>query len=113
MDCIFCQIIAGKIPSQKVHEDDLSIAIRDIRPQAPTHVLVMPKVHIGSLAESVDERLAGRLLFVAAEIARKEKLENGWRLIVNTGAHGGQEVPHLHLHVVGGKKLGRMLPQTS
>ncbi len=86
---------------------------RDIRPQAPTHVLVMPKVHIGSLAESVDERLAGRLLFVAAEIARKEKLENGWRLIVNTGAHGGQEVPHLHLHVVGGKKLGRMLPQTS
>ncbi len=113
MDCIFCQIIAGEIPSQRIHEDDLSIAIRDIRPQAPTHVLVMPKVHIGSLAESVDERLAGRLLFVAAEIARKEKLENGWRLIVNTGAHRGQEVPHLHLHVVGGKKLGRMLPQTS
>ena len=110
MDCIFCQIIAGKIPSQKVHEDDLTIAIRDVRPQAPTHVLVMPKTHIESLAASLDESLAGRLLCVAADVARREKLENGWRLIVNTGAHSGQEVPHLHLHVVGGKKLGRMLP---
>jgi histidine triad (HIT) family protein len=111
MDCIFCQIVAGKIPSQKVHEDDLTIAIRDIRPQAPTHVLVMPKRHVGSLAESLEESLAGRLVCVAAEIARREKLENGWRLIVNTGPHGGQEVQHLHLHVLGGRKLGRMLPQ--
>lgn len=110
MDCIFCQIVAGKIPSPRVLEDDLTIAIRDIRPQAPTHVLVMPKQHVGSLAASLDERLAGRLLLAAAEVARKEKLENGWRLIVNTGPHGGQEVQHLHLHVVGGRKLGRMLP---
>jgi histidine triad (HIT) family protein len=112
MDCVFCQIVAGKIPSQKVQEDELVLAIRDIRPQAPTHVLVMPKAHLASLAEEVDERLAGRLLRVAAEVARMEKLEKGWRLIVNTGEHGGQEVAHLHLHVIGGRRLGRMLPQS-
>jgi histidine triad (HIT) family protein len=110
MECIFCQIVAGKVPAQKIHEDDLSIAIRDIRPQAPTHVLVMPRVHVASMGETLDERLAGRLFLVAAEIARREKLDKGWRLIVNTGEHGGQEVPHLHLHVIGGRKLGRMLP---
>ncbi len=112
MECVFCQIVAGKIPAQKLHEDDLAIAIRDIRPQAPTHLLVLPKAHVGSLAESIDERLAGRLLCIAADLARGEKLEKGWRLIVNTGEHGGQEVQHLHLHVIGGRKLGRMLPQT-
>jgi len=112
MDCVFCQIVAGKIPSQRVREDELVLAIRDIRPQAPTHVLVMPKAHLASLAEEVDERLAGRLLRVAAEVARMEKLEKGWRLIVNTGEHGGQEVAHLHLHVIGGRRLGRMLPQS-
>jgi histidine triad (HIT) family protein len=110
MECIFCQIVGGQIPSQKLHEDDLAIAIRDIRPQAPTHLLVMPKAHVGSLAEAVDERLAGRLVRIAADLARSEKLEKGWRLIVNTGEHGGQEVQHLHLHVIGGRKLGRMLP---
>ena len=110
MECIFCQIVGGKIPSQKLHEDDLAIAIRDIRPQAPTHVLVLPKAHVGSLAEEIDEKLAGRLLRIASDIARRENLTEGWRLIANTGAHGGQEVPHLHLHVIGGRKLGRMLP---
>jgi len=110
MDCIFCKIVAGQIPSPRLHEDDLTIAIRDIRPQAPTHLLVMPKAHVGSLAETVDERLAGRLLSVAAELARREQLAQGWRLIVNTGEHAGQEVQHLHLHVIGGRKLGRMLP---
>ena len=107
MDCILCKIVAGELPSQKVHEDELTLAIRDIRPQAPTHVLVVPRVHI---AEPVDPALAGRLLSVAAEVARREKLEKGWRLIVNTGEHGGQELQHLHLHVIGGRKLGRMLP---
>lgn len=110
MDCILCKIVAGELPSQKVHEDELTLAIRDIRPQAPTHVLVVPRVHIGSLAEPFDAALAGRLLWVAAEVARREKLEKGWRLIVNTGEHGGQELQHLHLHVIGGRKLGRMLP---
>lgn len=110
MDCIFCKIAAGSIPSKKVHEDDLVIAFRDIRPQAPTHVLVCPKAHVASLWELDDELLAGRLLSVAAKIAREEKLDQGWRLIANTREHGGQEVAHLHLHVVGGRALGRMLP---
>jgi histidine triad (HIT) family protein len=110
MPCVFCQIAKGEIPAKKIFEDDLVFAIRDIRPQAPTHVLVMPRAHVESLWELADERLAGRLLACAAEVARGEKLEKGWRLIANTGAHGGQEVAHLHLHVVGGKPLGRMLP---
>ncbi|MBK7644269.1 MAG: histidine triad nucleotide-binding protein [Planctomycetes bacterium] len=110
MSCIFCRIAAGEIPSQKLHEDELVFAIRDIRPQAPVHILVIPKVHIASLWELEDEALAGRLVSVAARLARQEKLEQGWRLIANTREHAGQEVPHLHLHVLGGKKLGRMLP---
>ena len=110
MSCIFCRIAAGEIPSTKVHEDELVFAIRDIRPQAPVHLLVIPKAHLGSLSELEDEALAGRLLSVAARLARAEKLDQGWRLIGNTRDHAGQEVGHLHLHVLGGRKLGRMLP---
>jgi len=110
MDCIFCEIARGTIPAHKLHEDELVLAFRDIRPQAPTHVLVCPKQHLASLWELEDERLAGRLLSVAARVARDERLEQGWRLIANTRGHAGQEVEHLHLHVVGGKALGRMLP---
>ena len=110
MSCIFCRIGAGEIPSTKLHEDELCFAIRDIRPQAPVHVLVIPKQHVASLWELDDEPLAGRLVAVASRIARAEKLEQGWRLIANTRAHAGQEVPHLHLHVLGGRRLGRMLP---
>jgi histidine triad (HIT) family protein len=110
MSCIFCRIVAGEIPSAKLHDDELCFAIRDIRPQAPVHILVIPKQHIGSLHELEDERLAGRLLLVAAQLARSEKLELGWRLIANAREHAGQEVQHLHLHVLGGRKLGRMLP---
>ena len=113
MDCIFCRIAAGKIPAERVLEDEVAIAIRDIRPQAPTHVLVLPREHVESLWDPLDEALAGRLFSMAAEVARKEKLEKGWRLIVNTRAHGGQEVPHLHLHVLGGRPLGRMLAPAS
>jgi histidine triad (HIT) family protein len=109
MSCIFCRIAQGSIPSTKVHEDELVVAIRDLHPQAPTHVLVMPKAHVASLWELEDERLAGRLLSVAASIARAEGLADGWRLIANTREHGGQEVLHLHLHVLGGRGLGRML----
>lgn len=108
-DCLFCKISTGAIPAQKIFEDDLVFAIRDIRPQAPTHVLVIPKLHVASLFEPVDERLCGRLLFVAAQIARSEGLAEGWRLIANTRAHAGQEVAHLHVHVIGGRPLGRML----
>lgn len=109
MECIFCKIAAGTVPSKTVFEDELVFAIRDIRPQAPSHVLVIPRAHVESLWELADERLAGRLLAAAAQIARDEKLAEGWRLIANTRAHGGQEVMHLHLHVLGGRALGRML----
>ena len=110
MSCIFCRIASGEIPSSKIHEDELCFAVRDIKPQAPVHLLVIPKVHLGSLHELEDEVLAGRLLGVAAKLARAEKLEQGWRLIANAREHAGQEVAHLHLHVLGGRKLGRMLP---
>lgn len=110
MSCIFCRLVAGELPAARVHEDADVLAFRDIHPQAPTHVLVVPKVHVASLHELADARLAGALLAAAAHVARTEKLERGWRLIANTGEHGGQEVPHLHLHVLGGRPLGRMLP---
>lgn len=113
MSCVFCRIAAGELPSKKLHEDDLVFAVRDLHPQAPTHVLVIPRAHVASLWELADEpeaeRLAGRLLLVAAQVARAEGLDKGWRLIANTREHGGQEVAHLHLHVVGGRPLGRML----
>lgn len=109
MACIFCQISNGAIPSKLVHDDEHVIAFRDIRPQAPTHVLVCPRQHVASLWELEDELLAGRLLSVCARVARAEGLEQGWRLIANTRDHAGQEVQHLHLHVLGGRPLGRML----
>ena len=110
MDCIFCKIVEGSIPSDRVYEDEHVLAFRDIQPQAPTHVLVIPRVHVASMWELEDRDLAGRLLYAAGEIARKEGLSEGGRLIANTRDDGGQEVPHLHLHVLGGKRLGRMLP---
>ena len=109
MDCIFCKICAGTIPSTRVYEDAEILAIRDIHPQAPTHVLVLPRQHVASLWELEDERLAGRLLATAAAVARAEKLVEGWRLIANTRQHGGQDVDHLHMHVIGGRRLGPML----
>ena len=110
MDCVFCKIVAGELPSDRVHEDEHTIAFRDLHPQAPTHVLVVPRVHVASLWELDDPELAGNVLNAAARVARDQGLERGWRLIVNTRAEGGQEVDHLHLHVLGGKPLGRMLP---
>jgi histidine triad (HIT) family protein len=107
--CVFCRIAAGEIPADVVRSDEHTIAFRDREPQAPVHVLVVPRVHVGSLGELADPALAGALLVAAAAVARKEGLEAGWRLIANTGAHGGQEVLHLHLHVLGGRPLGRML----
>ena len=107
--CVFCRIAAGELPAERVLEDELVLAFRDVRPQAPVHVLVGPREHVASLWELADERLAGRLLGAAAEVARALGLERGWRLIANTREHGGQEVHHLHLHVLGGRPLGRML----
>jgi histidine triad (HIT) family protein len=109
MSCVFCRLAAGELPATRVYEDADVLAFRDIHPQAPTHVLVISKTHVASLHELDDARLAGALLLGAARVARAEGLEQGWRLIANSRAHGGQEVAHLHLHVLGGRPLGRML----
>jgi histidine triad (HIT) family protein len=105
-DCLFCRIVAGEIPSTKVHEDDLVVAIRDIAPRAPTHVLLMPREHIASAADltAAHGPLLGRLFEVAADLARAEGIvDRGYRLTTNVGAWGGQSVPHLHLHLMGGR----------
>jgi len=98
----------GEVPVPKLHDDDLVFAIRDINPQAPTHVLVMPVAHVGSAAEitEADAETLARLFTVAAGIARREGLDGGWRLVANTGPDGGQTVPHLHLHLLGGRAMG-------
>ncbi len=111
-DCLFCRIVAGEIPAKTVHETDSTLAFRDIDPKAPVHVLVIPKAHhadVASLALA-DAGLAGELLAAAAAVAEAEGLRgDGYRLIFNTGGYGGQEVFHVHAHVVGGAPLGPML----
>jgi diadenosine tetraphosphate (Ap4A) HIT family hydrolase len=104
--CLFCRIVAGEVPAAKVHEDDLLVAIRDIAPRAPTHLLLLPRTHIGSAADltEADGPLLGRLFHVAARLARAEGIaDRGYRLVTNVGAWGGQSVPHLHLHLMGGR----------
>lgn len=106
-DCLFCNIIAGEIPSTKVYEDDLVYAFRDIAPQAPTHILVIPKIHIpgcdGVTAEN--SGVVAHIFEVIPEIARAEGLQNGYRVVSNCGSDAGQTVPHLHFHILGGKAL--------
>ncbi len=107
-NCLFCKIIDGQIPANKVYEDELSFAFRDINPQAPTHVLLIPKKHIASLNEvgSEDQSLMGHLISVAGQIAVQEKInDKGFRLVINTGADAGQSVFHIHLHVMGGRPM--------
>jgi histidine triad (HIT) family protein len=107
MACLFCKIIAGDIPSKTVFEDETTYAFRDINPQAPTHILIVPRKHIASLAEasSDDDSLLGYLHAVAARIAKTEGLSNGFRTVINTGADGGQTVDHLHVHLLGGRSM--------
>ena len=107
MDCLFCKIVKGDIPSTKVYEDDLVLAFRDIAPQAPTHILVIPKAHIGSVAEvSADNSgVVAHIFEVIPQIAQAEGLENGYRVVSNCGADAGQTVHHLHFHILGGKQL--------
>src|SRR5262245_17432187 len=105
-DCLFCRIVAGEIPSDKLHEDDLVIAIRDIAPRAPTHILLRPRRHIASAAEltEADGPLLGRLFGVAADLAREAGIADpGYRLVSNVGRWGGQTVDHLHVHLMGGR----------
>jgi len=107
-DCIFCKIVAGQIPSTRVLETGDYVAIRDIQPAAPTHVLVIPRRHVESVAhlDDGDVEVAGRLLLGARDVARKEGLaERGYRVVINTGREGGQTVGHLHVHVLGGRQL--------
>lgn len=111
-DCLFCKIVAGKIPAKKVYEDEDILAFNDINPVRPVHVLVIPKKHIASLATVSDEDtlVLGKLLAKANEIAVEQGSPDGFRAIINTGRVGQQEVPHLHLHIVGGPDpVGPML----
>jgi len=110
-DCIFCKIIAGEIPSKQVYRDDLVTAFHDINPVAPVHVLIVPNEHIASVAavEPEHEALLGRMFTAARQIAEELGVaESGFRLVVNTGSDGGQDVYHLHMHLLGGKRLGRL-----
>jgi histidine triad (HIT) family protein len=107
-ECLFCKIVERTIPAALVYEDDLVVAFDDINPQAPTHTLVIPRKHVVSIAElqELDVGLLGHLMLVGNKIAKlKGIIDSGYRFVVNTGAHGGQSVFHLHLHVLGGRHM--------
>lgn len=105
-DCIFCKIARGEIGSNKVYEDDDVLAFRDINPKAPVHFLIIPKKHIESLAAAKpeDAALLGKMINLVPQLAKQEGCVNGFRTVINTGRDGGQEVPHLHIHVLGGPR---------
>lgn len=108
-ECLFCRIIAGQIPARRVHEDEACIAFEDLNPQAPHHILLIPRRHIANLNDLTpeDDHVVGALHRVAAELATKLGIaRNGYRLVTNTGADGGQTVYHLHFHLLGGRALG-------
>jgi histidine triad (HIT) family protein len=105
-DCLFCRIVRREIPATMVFEDDHVVAFRDINPQAPTHVVVVPREHVASLNDAADAALIGRLSLTAAKIARTEGVaESGYRTVVNTNRDAGQTVFHIHLHLLGGRRL--------
>ena len=104
--CLFCRIVRREIPAKVIHEDEHTLAFRDIDPRAPTHVLVIPKTHVASLNEIDDPAFVGRLMLAAKHIAEAEGIaESGYRTVVNTGANGGQSVSHIHVHLLGGRRL--------
>lgn len=106
--CLFCRIAAGEIPSQQVYSDDFVYAFHDINPTAPSHILVIPRKHLSSIsdADAGDESLMGKVLLAGQQIAKAQGLaEDGFRLVINTGQHGGQTVHHLHLHILGGRQM--------
>jgi len=107
-NCLFCRILRGEIDAKKVYEDDYVFAFEDINPQAPTHVLVIPKKHFAGLkeAQAEDAQIIGRCHLAAAEIARKRNIEQGYRTVLNIGPGAGQSVFHLHVHLLGGRSLG-------
>ena len=107
MSCLFCKIVDGSIPSTAVYQDEQCYAFADLHPQAPVHMLIAPRKHIASLADSIegDRALLGHLLWTAAQIARSKGLARGYRVVVNAGEDGGQSVDHLHVHLLGGRPL--------
>ena len=107
MDCIFCKIARNEISSEKVYEDEEVVAFNDLEPQAPVHVLIIPKKHIQSAFEITDENkdIVGKIFVVASKIAREKGLDNGFRVVNNCGLDGGQTVQHLHFHLLGGRKM--------
>jgi histidine triad (HIT) family protein len=108
MACVFCRIAAREVPAKIVYEDDLIVAFRDAQPQAPTHILIIPKEHITGPLDLDDSKvqLAGKLIAVAGQVAQQEKIANdGYRLVLNQGQHGGQSVFHVHLHLLGGRRM--------
>ena len=107
-ECIFCKIIAGEIPSEKVHEDEAVFAFRDINPQAPTHIVIIPRKHVPSIDHLVaeDDMIVGHFVLFAAQFARSEGIaESGYRLVANCGAAAGQSVDHVHFHLLGGRQM--------
>ena len=110
-DCLFCKIVRDEIPCRKVYEDDEVLAFHDINPVAPVHFMLIPKLHLDSLAEAEDEHVAllGRMLVLAPRLAKQQGLDNGFRTVINTGRGGGQEVFHLHIHVIGGGNIPPMV----
>jgi histidine triad (HIT) family protein len=107
-DCLFCKIASGDIPATIVHQDDELVAFRDISPQAPVHILLIPRKHVASINEAADEdrALLGRMLLTARDLATKEGVSDGYRLVNNCGASAGQSVFHIHLHLLGGRPMG-------
>ena len=107
MDCLFCNIVKGQIPSEKVYEDNDVYAFKDVNPEAPVHILIIPKRHIKSVdeLEETDKELVGHIFLVAKKLAKENKLKNGYRLVSNIGEEGGQSVKHLHFHLLGGRSF--------
>ena len=102
--CLFCKIVAGSVPSQKVYEDDEVLAFNDIHPVAPVHILIIPKMHVASLADCghAEEKILSKMLLLAPKLAQEKGLKDGFRTMINTGTGGGQEIFHLHYHIFGG-----------
>ena len=112
-NCIFCKIARGEIPSRKVYEDDELFAFHDIHPVAPVHFMLIPRLHVASLMEADDSHAAllGKMLLLAPRLAKEQGLGNGFRTVINTGKDGGQEVFHLHIHIIGGGHIPPMVPR--
>ena len=110
-DCLFCKITRGEIPSRKLYEDDEVVAFHDINPVAPVHFMLVPKLHFASLAEADDSHAAllGKMLLLAPKLAKEQGLGNGFRTVINTGEGGGQEIFHLHIHILGGGNIPPMV----